>query len=214
MTSLQCYLSKKIIMRKLIVILAICPMIGYSQGNFGVKAGVNFANVTNAAAINGKNTTGFMVGIFLAPQGKIISSSTELMFSRQGYSYRTNTNTGKVNLNYILMEQMMGISITKFVKIQVGALTGFLINAKADSSSSQGSSSNPAFAMMNMMNRFDYGFAGGVEIYPFKGLLIGGRLNLSMAKAYKEGAENGSSSFMPSINAKNNVVQIYTGYRF
>jgi hypothetical protein len=203
-------------MRKFIVILALCPLIGYSQGKFGIKAGVNFANVTNAAAINGKNTTGFMIGGFLAPQGKIISSSTELMFSRQGYSYHTNTNTGKVNLNYILMEQMMGISITKFIKIQFGGLTGFLLNAKADSSNSaaQQSSGNPSFAMINAMNRFDYGFAGGVEIYPYKGLVIGGRLNLSMAKTYKEGAQNGGSSFMPGIDAKNNVVQIYTGYRF
>ena len=201
-------------MRKLIVILAICPLIGYSQGNFGVKAGVNFANVTNAAAINGKNTTGFMVGVFLAPQGKIFSRSMELMFSRQGYSYRTNTNTGKVNLNYILLEPMMGISITKFVKIQVGGMTGFLLNAKADSSAAQQSSGNPSFAMIDAMNRFDYGFAGGVEIYPFKGLMIGARLNLSMAKTFKEGTANGGSSFIPDINAKNNVVQIYTGYRF
>ena len=201
-------------MRKLIVILALCPLIGYSQGNFGIKAGVNFANVTNAAAINGENTTGFMIGVFLAPQGKIISRSAELMFSRQGYSYRTNTNTGRVNLNYILLEPMMGINITKFVKIQAGALTGFLLNAKADSSGAQQSSSDPSFDMMNAMNRFDYGFAGGVEIYPYKGLLIGARLNLSMAKTFKEGDQSGGSSFMPSINAKNNVVQIYAGYRF
>jgi hypothetical protein len=203
-------------MRKLIVILVLSPLIGYSQSKFGIgiKAGVNFANVTNAAAINGKNTTGFMIGGFMAPQGKIFSSSTELMFSRQGFSYRTNTNTGKVNLNYILMEQMMGLSITKFVKIQGGFLTGFLLNAKADSSASQQSSGNPTIDLMNSMNRFDYGFAGGVEIYPYKGFMIGGRLNVSMANTFKEGGANGGSSLMPAINAKNNVVQIYTGYRF
>jgi hypothetical protein len=201
-------------MRKLIAILALCPLIGYSQGKFGVKAGVNFANVTNAAAINGENTTGFMIGVFMAPQGKVFSRSMELMFSRQGYSYRTNTNTGKVNLNYILFEPMMGLNITKFVKVQVGAMTGFLINAKADSSGTQQSSGNAMFDMMNAMNRFDYGFAGGVEIYPFKGLLIGGRLNLSMAKTFKEGDQTITSSILPSINAKNNVFQVYAGYRF
>ena len=200
-------------MRKLIVILVLCPLIGQAQNKFGIKAGANFANVTNASSINSKNSTGFMAGGFFSKGlGKIISSNTELMFSRQGYSYKTNTNTGKVNLNYILMEQMMGINITKFVKIQFGGLTGFLLNAKADSSSTQGST-NPSFGMMDYMNRFDYGVAGGIEIYPYKGLMIGTRLNLSMGKIYN-GTENGSSPIMPGLNVKNNVLQIYTGYRF
>src|SRR5688572_30510280 len=210
MTYLPYYLSKKNIMRKLIVILALCPLISKGQGKFGIKAGANFANVSNAASINAENSTGFMVGVFFAPQSKtIMSSSTELMFSRQGYSYSSNTNTGNVNLNYILFEQMMGISITKFVKLQFGGLTGFLINAKADSSSTTGST-NSSFGVMEYMNRFDYGFATGVEIYPYKGLMIGARLNLSMAKIYDE-PENGSSPVMPGINLKSNVLQIYAG---
>src|SRR5687767_5286572 len=210
----QYYLSKKNIMRKLIAILVLCPLLSQGQRKFGIKAGANFANVTNASSINSENSTGFMIGAFFAPESKtIMSSSTELIFSRQGYSYSTNTNTGKVNLNYILLEQMMGINITKFVKLQFGGMTGFLINAKADSSSTQGSTTS-TFGMMDYMNRFDYGFATGIEIFPYKGLMIGTRLNLSMAKVFNAAENSSSPSIMPGIDAKSNVLQIYAGYRF
>jgi hypothetical protein len=32
--------------------------------------------------------------------------------------------------------------------------------------------------MLSFMNRIDYGFAAGFEIYPFKGLIAGARYNL------------------------------------
>ena len=207
-------------MRKLIVILVLCPFIGQTQTKFGIKAGINFANVTNASSIKGSNTTGFMGGVFISSKmGKIMARRTELIFSRQGYSFRTNTNTGKVNLNYILFSQMMGFNITKFVQVQVGAMTGYLLNAKADSSSNQSSGTSgtgmQGNGIMSSMNRVDYGVAGCVEIYPYKGLLVGARINISLASTFKNEPGSGNpSSFMPGVNAKNNVLQIYAGYRF
>ena len=100
----------------------------------GIKAGMNFANVTNASDINSSSETGFHGGIFLAPPSKgIISSRTELLFSRQGYDYSTNTNTGNVNLDYIMLPQFMAFNITKFLQLQVGFQMAYLISAKADS---------------------------------------------------------------------------------
>ena len=143
----------------------------------GIKGGLNFANVTNAKAINGSNRTGFVVGAFLAPPSKsIISSRTELLFSRQGYDWKTATNTGSVNLNYLVLPQLMGINITKYVQLQIGAQMAYLLNAKADSSGT--STGNPQVdKMMDMYNRFDYGAAGGIEIYPIQNLLIGQKLS-------------------------------------
>src|SRR5215207_2745940 len=88
---------------------------------FGVKAGLNFANVTKASSINNSSQTGFNVAVFLAPPSKkILSSRTELIFSRQGYNYKTNTNSGNVNLDYIMLPQYMAINITKYFQIHVG----------------------------------------------------------------------------------------------
>jgi hypothetical protein len=187
------------------------PLIG-----LGLKAGLNFANVTNAKSINGSNRTGFVAGVFLAPPSKsIISSRTEILFSRQGYDFKTASNTGSVNLNYLILPQLMGINITKYVQLQIGAQMAYLLNAKADSTGT--SSGNPQVdKIMDLYNRFDYGAAGGIEIYPIKNLLIGARLNISFGKIYKEPIDTQGSqpSFFPGVDAKNNVVQLFLGFRF
>jgi hypothetical protein len=78
----------------------------------GIKAGLNFANVTNASDINSGSQTGFHGGIFLAPPSKgLISSRTEFLFSRQGYDYHTNTNTGNVNLDYIMLHSSWHLTL-------------------------------------------------------------------------------------------------------
>lgn len=200
-------------MRIVFYMLLIFPACVFGQ--IGLKAGINFANITNANDINNSSRTGFHVGAFLAPTSKgIMGSRTELIFSRQGYDFKSNTKTGNVQLNYIMIPQFMTINITKFVQLQLGGQMAFLLNAKADSSSNAPSGASPYTAIMNYYNRFDYGFAGGVEIHPIKGLLVGARLNISMGKLYKEPQPGQQPSFYPGIDAKNNVLQFFAGYRF
>jgi hypothetical protein len=133
----------------------------------GIKAGLNFANVTNAASINGKSQTGFHAGIFISPPTKsILSSHTEIIFSRQGYNYSTDSSNGTVKLDYLTLAQLMAINITKYVQIQLGGQFSYLLNAKADSSQpSTGNAS--ADKILSFYNRFDYGFAVGLEIHPY-----------------------------------------------
>lgn len=204
-------------MKKLIFLLpVILPGLLYAQ--IGIKAGLNFANVTNASSINSSNRSGFMAGIFLAPASKgILSYKTELIFSQQGYDYKTSTSTSSVNLNYIIMPHLMCINITKFFQLQIGGQTAYLINAKADSSKSQSSSPNPNSKVTDYYNRFDYGAAAGFEIHPVAGLLIGARYNISFGDLYKNISNpvpGETPSFIPNVNAKNNVVQLFAGWRF
>ena len=184
----------------------------------GIKAGLNFANVTKASSINNSSKTGFHAGIFFAPGGGgIIGSRTELIFSRQGYDYKTSTNTGNVNLDYIMMPQYMSINITKYFSIMFGGQMAYLLNAKADSTADSGSG-NPYGGIMNLYNRLDYGYGGGIEIHPVSGLIIGGRVNISLSKLYDPSAYTSSTGtpndFVPKINVKNNVFQIFAGWRF
>lgn len=185
----------------------------------GIKAGLNFANVTNASSINADTKSGYHIGVFLAPQSKgIMAYRTELIFSRQGYDFKNGTTSGTVDLNYLLFPQLMGINITKYVQLQFGFQMAFLLNAKADSTDASGEE-NPYSQVMDYYNKFDYGFSGGIELHPFKGLIVGARLNISLSELYKM-PENGSGtppSFFPStdnINLKNNVLQLSLGYRF
>jgi hypothetical protein len=114
-------------------------------------------------------------------------------------------------LNYITLVQLMAINITKFVQIQLGGQTGYLLNAKSDSSqSSTGNAS--ADKILSMYSRFDYGFAAGLEIHPLAGLLVGARYNISLSNLYKQAVDG--SSGMGGVNFKNNAVQLFVGYRF
>ena len=185
----------------------------------GLKAGLNFSNVSNASSINASHSAGFMVGGFFSPGSggkKVMGYRSEIIFSRQGYDFESGSATGTVSLNYILLPQLTTINISKFFQFQLGAQMAFLLNAKADSSKTS-ATNNPYAPMMDYYNRFDYGAAAGIEINPVKGLLIGARYNLSLANLYKSNFESGEPSFIPhgnSVDLKNNVVQIFAGYRF
>lgn len=188
------------------------PWCLYAQ--IGIKAGLNFAKVSTSADINSSNQSGFHAGLFLAPASKkIISSRTELLFSRQGYNYKTNTNTGNVNLDYLTQSQFMCINITRFVQLQFGAQTAILLSAQVDSANNAGNAANPYGKIMDLYNRFDYGYALGAEIHPVAGLIIGARYNVSLSKVYKDLQSAQKPSFT-SEDAKNNVVQISAGWRF
>ena len=180
----------------------------------GIKAGINFANVTNASSINSSNQSGFIIGGFFAPPStKIMSSQTELSFSHQGYNYATSTNTGKVKLDYFMQAFLMGINITKFAQLQFGAQTAILLSASADSCNNNGAGGDPYGDIMDYYNRFDYGYALGIEIHPVKGLIIVARYNVSLANVYKDIQSLQPPSFTV-VDSKNNVVSICAGWIF
>jgi hypothetical protein len=189
------------------------------MAQIGIKAGLNFANVTKASSINNSSRTGFHAGVFLAPPSSgIIGSRTELIYSRQGYDYKSGTNTGNVNLDYIMLPQYMSINITKYFSIMLGGQMAYLLNAKADSTTNSQSGNPMADGIMKFYNRFDYGYGGGIEIHPVSGLLIGARVNISLSKLYDPNAYSSSNgeppSFIPKVDVKNNVFQIFAGWRF
>jgi len=196
----------------LFILLAYTPISLFAQ--IGLKGGVNFANVTEVSSINNTNQTGFAIGAFMAPKPKgFLGFRTELIYSKQGYNFDTNTNTGNVNLDYILLPQLVNLNLTKFFQIQLGMQMAFLINATADESDS---SSDEYDDLMDFYNKIDYGFAGGLEIHPIGGLLVGARINLSFAELYKdmEDMTTPPPSFIPEVNVKNNVVNLYVGWHF
>ena len=195
----------------------------YLFAQIGLKAGLNFANVTKASSINNSSRSGFHAGIFLGSSKGIISSRTELIFSRQGYNYKSGQKTGNVDLDYIMLPQYMSINITKYFSIQLGGQMAILLNAKADSNSSASSASlpgpgtgTPYDKMMDYYNKFDYGYGGGIEIHPVSGLVIGARVNISLSKLYNfDSYSSGTEpSFIPKVDVKNNLFQVFAGWQF
>ncbi len=193
-------------MRKILFcIVMMVPVYCFAQLGVAAKAGINFANVTNASSIQASNHTGYMLGAYIAPKPKkALGFRSELILSRQGYEYKTSTNTGNVNLDYLLFPQLATINFSKLVQIHVGAQVAFLLNAAVDSTGSGSGNLEDYF------KKFDYGLAAGLEISPFAGLFIGGRINISFNDVSVGGIR---PNFVPDIEAKNNVVQLYVGWR-
>ena len=95
-----------------LLLIIVSPAIVNAQ--LGIKAGLNFTNVTSVSSVNNQSSSGFNAGIFYTtPYTKVIGSKTELVFSRQGYNYETGTVTGTANLDYIMLPTYMCINITK-----------------------------------------------------------------------------------------------------
>ncbi len=133
---------------------------------------MNYAKVSKASDINSSSKSGFHAGLFLAPASKkVLSSRTEILFSRQGYNYKSSTTSGEVNLDYIQMGQLMSINVTKYLSLMFGAQTAYLISASVDSSNG-GTNGGSTYEnnLMNLYNRVDFGYALGVEVHPVAGL--------------------------------------------
>ncbi len=125
---------------------------------------------------------------------------------------------GSVNLDYIQLTQMVTINITRYAEIQFGGYTSYLLSAKTDSS--QMSTGNAMIDQeLSLYNRLDYGYGGGIEIHPVLGVLVGARYSVSLSNLFKQSSSGTGQApaYYPSagnLNFKNNVVQIFVGYRF
>lgn len=193
-----------------------------TYGQIGIKAGLNCINVKNAGSIsdaNSINKTGFIVGAYFAPKPSAgLGYRSELIFSRQGYDFKSNSASGELKMDYIMLPQLMTINISRFFQLQAGGQIAFLVGAKADSISISSRTNNLSKAM-DYFNKLNYGFAGGIEIRPFGGLLVGGRYNLFLAGLNEQMVGQSSTplpSFIPSDGKKlkNALVQVYLGYEF
>jgi hypothetical protein len=118
-----------------------------------------------------------------------------------------------VALDYISSADLVTVGITRYFQVQLGFQVAYLLNAKADSSSETAGLPDSYKKVLDFANRLDYGFAGGIEIHPAAGLLVGARINISLSKLYKDVAGSQDASFS-GIDLKNNLFQLFLGWRF
>jgi hypothetical protein len=184
----------------------------------GIKAGYNIASIYGETPnFTPKSKNGFTVAGFFAPASKGMGYRTEIVFSRQGFSFDENGHLQNISQDYIYMPHLTTFTIAKRVQLQAGGQIGYLLSAKKTSTEN-----SKEDAVTQYMNRFDYGAAAGIEIYPFKGLIVGGRYNVSMGNMYKHYTESSQTTPMPlplpvnpqDFKGKNAVINFFVGYRF
>lgn len=112
---------KKIFLSAIVLLFAVS--MNAQRIDLGVKAGVNFSNITDASQL--KNKTGFTAGAFLGIGFNKFAIQPEVLFSQQG----SKVDTNKFDLDYINVPVMLKYYlIGDIFNIQVGPQFGFLIN--------------------------------------------------------------------------------------
>lgn len=189
---------------------------GSAKPRLGIKAGLNFLSLPKVKSPNQtvESSTGFFAGAYYAVPAKRLGYRTELIFSRQGYNYKTSSQTGDVMLNCLVLPQLMTLNITRFVQLHAGGQVAFLLNAKVDSSANPSSVPNLEKAN-NYFSKVNYGIAGGAQVHPVAGLFVGARYNLFFNMLADDKTAT-TPPYVPatSNNLKNGLFQFYLGYQF
>lgn len=182
-------------MKKLILsAFVLCFALGSYQSkaqeiDLGIKAGANFANLSDASHVS--NKTGLVVGAFVGLKFNKIAIQPELLYSQQG----ADADFGNFDLDYINVPIMFKYYlIGNFLNIQAGPQFGFVVNDNLPSSSDIG----------EQIKTKDFDFSGAVGLgldLPL-GLRVSARYNFGLTDVM----ENGSG--------KNSVFTVAVGYSF
>ncbi|MDX6182456.1 porin family protein [Flavobacterium sp. Fl-77] len=161
----------------------------------GVKGGVNFANQTGDASLEGvafdkDGITSFHAG--LVAELKLLDRfaiQPELLYSTQGASYKNAVDEFKNELGYLSIPVMAKLYLTDSFSLEVGPQASFLLSEKND------------FDVKDA-ETFEFGVNAGLGFKITKSLFIQGRYSLGLTEASK------------NADVKNSTVQLSAGFLF
>ncbi len=188
-------------MKKLILIAALLMIsvsAAFAQPSYGVKLGLNGANVSK---MDGDMKFSLYGGVFAEWKlGNVVAISPELIYSRQGSQEKFDGDKYRARLNYLNLPVMVKLYLTmdNSLSLDLGPQFGYLLNAKAWAKED----GNTATGDMEGMNDFDVSFGAGLT-YNFGKVFAQGRYNIGLTNAFKGGD-----------GERNGVIQIGLGYRF
>lgn len=185
-------------MKKLLLVTALA-VFGFSNVNaqdikFGVKGGLNFANLSGDNTSNLEPVTAFNFGVMseIAITDKF-SFQPELMYSGQGFSFKNDDNP--VALSYINLPLIGKYYVYNGLSLEAGPQIGYLIGADYD-----------GVDLKDDYKKLDFGANVGLGYKLDNGINFGVRYNL--------GLSNINDVQGDSDKIKNNVLQVSLGYFF
>jgi hypothetical protein len=183
-------------MKKMIVALALLASTAIMMAqeiDFGIKAGANFATITDASGLS--NKTGFQAGIFGGFKfTEKLGIQADMLYSQQGAEF----DAGEFDLSYINVPIVLKYYVAQGFNLQAGPQFGFVVDDEI------------SFDVLNdiatQVDAESFDLSGVVGLgydFPF-GLRFDARYNFGLTEvASEEGAEG-----------KNSVVSLALGYSF
>ncbi len=114
-----------------IILFLVLNHVCFSQSvKFGVKAGLNYSNVTGSE-IKTDAITNYHAGLVTEINlTKGFAIQPELLYSTQGATYKTATEDFKNELGYITIPIMLKINLSDSLMLELGPQAGFLLSEK------------------------------------------------------------------------------------
>jgi hypothetical protein len=182
---------------------------------FGIKGGVNFANLY----VNDVKDRNLKLGVNAGFFGKVpivrgLSIMPELLYSSQGSKVTYDNSVFgsgeyRFNLNYVQLPVSMVINIARNFNIHGGAYAAYLTNANIKDMRNDGTIADVNNLKADNFNRFDYGLLGGIGL-DIQNFTIGARYNYGL----RDIGKSGSFSGQVLNNAKNSFATLYIGIGF
>ena len=162
---------------------------------FGVKGGINYANMTGGdiAGYNDfKAITSYHLGILTEIKlTDNLAVQPELIYSTQGAEYENAVDDIKNELGYLAVPVLAKFYLNdgKTFSLEAGPQASFLVSERNE-------------VELNDTNTFDFALVGGLEYKLTQNIFIQGRYNLGLTEAKKD------------ADVKNSVIQLSAGFMF
>ena len=194
-------------MKKLILSLGLLAGVASAaqaqEARFGVKAGINLANVTGSDVKNNKNLVGAAVGVMADfSLSDLISLHPELLYSQKGVKLENGSATAQSRFSYLDVPLLLRVKADGLF-FEAGPQVGFLI-AEKDEVNIPGLGSSTSTST-NGTRKVDVGYIAGVGYQLPQGLELGVRYN---------GGISDLSDPSSGSKTRNSVFQLQVGYLF
>ncbi|OCK42303.1 hypothetical protein BA195_11820 [Tenacibaculum soleae] len=194
-------------MKKVLLVITIITAgftVNAQDVKFGVKAGLNIANVSGEGIENNDARTSFHVGAVAEIEiSEKFTIQPELVYSAQGAKTKEDNVDVTMKLDYLNVPVMAKYYVAESFSLEVGPQIGFLLSAKAKAE--QGGQSQEADIKDEAkIKSVDFGLNFGAGYKLENGLNFGVRYNLGLSKV----------SDIPDSTGKNGTFQVSVGYFF
>ena len=147
---------------------------------YGLWGGGNTTKVSAPFFTNTGSRLGYHAGIYADNSfGRFTGMRNELSYAKQGFRFHNAYTNGNVDLRYLYVTNLFALNIGHLLQVHAGPQVGLLLNALADTVHNlNGSTATSFFSIKGQASRLNLGGCAGLEVYPWKGLIVGVRYNL------------------------------------
>lgn len=185
------------------------------RSKFGLKAGLNLANLYVDDVKDENFKAGFNAGLYAKlPVTRGFSIQPELLYSNKGakLAYDAGIFGGegeyRFNLHYVELPVLAVVNVVKNFNIHAGPYVSYLAGANVTRVDDHNNVSDITNLKADNFNRIDYGLTGGIGL-DIQNLTIGARYNYGL----REIGESGLSGEITK-NSKNSVINVFLGFAF